>query len=136
MARTGDLMATAMSSGHHLPLNTMDYLALSRMASYLPNLTAPIHPYFPFGLLDLIGAMRLSSVVNWMASGVFDEPAPTDSTIQHPEVSGPVSSEKKTGKKKNAVKAIAKGRATLLQELFGLMVVVFGPETFLSKQAV
>ncbi|WRT64696.1 uncharacterized protein IL334_001630 [Kwoniella shivajii] len=79
----------------------------------LPILT-PIHPSFPFAIIDLIGAMRLSSVINWIASGVFD-PLP---------LTTPSKGRKKYG--------ATKERATLWQELVGLMIVVFGGETFLS----
>lgn len=84
---------------------------------YLSPLLEPIHPNFPFAPIDVFGAMRLSSVVNWMASGAFDPPAET------------LVNEK--GKKViSAVKE--RRRPPLLRELTGLMIVVFGPETFLS----
>ncbi|WVQ98124.1 hypothetical protein IAU59_005246 [Kwoniella sp. CBS 9459] len=88
---------------------------LSLLNSQLRPLFTPIHPAFPFPPIDLIGAMRLSSVVEWMATGVFDPPAPTT----------PVKG-KKGGKGVNAA------RASIWQELLGLMVVVFGGETFLA----
>ncbi|OCF45818.1 hypothetical protein I317_00306 [Kwoniella heveanensis CBS 569] len=92
------------------------------MASTLTNLNAqlrpiftPIHPSFPFPLIDLFGAMRLSSVVEWMATGVFDPP-----TAATPS------------KGKKGGKVVKKERASVWQELVGLMVVVFGGETFLA----
>jgi hypothetical protein len=84
---------------------------------YLPTLLTPIHPNFPFAPLDVIGAMRLSSVVNWIAGGVF-EPAVV------------VEVDKKGKTVTRAVKP--RVRATLVRELTGLMIVVFGPETFLG----
>jgi hypothetical protein len=77
---------------------------LKALRTHAPRLTTPLHTLIPFPIIDVFGAMRLSSVVNWMATGAFDPPSA------------------------NGVK---KARASLLQELFGLMVVVFGGETFL-----
>jgi len=84
---------------------------------YLSPLLEPIHPNFPFAPIDLFGAMRLSSVVNWMASGAFDPPA----TVEVNE----------KGKKVASV-IKARKRPPLLRELMGLLIVVFGPETFLG----
>lgn len=84
---------------------------------YLPTLLTPIHPNFPFAPLDVIGAMRISSVVNWIAGGAFE-----------PAVVVEVNKKGKTVTR--AVKP--KTRATLARELTGLMIVVFGPETFLG----
>jgi hypothetical protein len=98
-------------------LRSLAMPGLSHIHTYLPHLLAPTHPYLPFGLIDLFGAARLSLIIDWIASGVFDPPAP-----EH-EVRS------KTKKKKIATKT--RSRATLLQELFGLMVVLFGGETFL-----
>lgn len=53
-----------------------------------------------WGLLDYYGALRLSQIVIWSATGGFG---------------GKITEERR-----------------LLQELFGLMVVVLGPETFLG----
>ena len=78
----------------------------SALQSYAFRLTSPVHPSFPFPLIDIFGAMRLSSVVNWMAGGALDPP----------------SVNKGSGKR---------SRPSLLQELFALMVIVFGGETFL-----
>ena len=83
---------------------------LSSLSAHVPSLTSPLHHHLPIPLIDVYGAMRLSSIVNWMASGAFDPPGHT---------SGP------------RAKHEVKPRASLLQELFGLMVVVFGGETFL-----
>jgi hypothetical protein len=87
--------------------------ALLQVHSVIPRLLAPTHRYLPYGVIDLYGASRLSLIIDWVASGAFDSPTP-----------------KEKGKKK--AKNI-KERATLLQELFGLMVVVFGGETFLGE---
>lgn len=86
-------------------------MSLAQLNGYLPPFTAPTHPLLPFGALDLFGAARLSMVINWIASGAFDPPAP-------------VNEKRKKG---------PKARASILQELFGLMVVVFGGETFLCE---
>lgn len=59
-------------------------------------------------------------IVNWIASGAFDPPTS--------ESAG----EKKAGKGK----AVTRARATVWQEVFGLMVVVFGGETFLCESGV
>lgn len=88
---------------------------LQRLYGYVPAVLAPTHPYLPYGLLDLYGAHRLSCVIDWIASGVFDPPASED--------------------QEKGAHNTKKERATLLQELFGLMVVVFGGETFLGKLA-
>jgi hypothetical protein len=88
---------------------------LSPYVPYLSPLLEPIHPNFPFAPIDIFGAMRLSSVVNWMASGAFDPPAVVELNEKG---------------KKVAVKE--RKRPPLLRELMGLMIVVFGPETFLS----
>ncbi|KAL7420040.1 hypothetical protein Q5752_005005 [Cryptotrichosporon argae] len=83
---------------------------LARAHALLPPLLTPLHRALPFALLDLIGAARLSSVINWAATGVFDAPGTArarDSDGTH-------------------------RRATALQELVGLMLIVFGPETFLA----
>jgi len=85
-----------------LSLSTM--AALSTVQTQITRLTTPLHPIFPFPLIDLFGAMRLSSVVDWMASGAMDPPT---------------------------AKPAKKARPSLLQELFGIMVIVFGGETFL-----
>ncbi|ORY30360.1 hypothetical protein BCR39DRAFT_587910 [Naematelia encephala] len=74
---------------------------ISSTRSFLPYLTTPVHPWIPFGLIDVFGFYRLPGVINWIASGVFDP--------NHPKGQ----------------------RSTLLQELFGLCVVLFGGETFL-----
>ena len=71
---------------------------------HIPRVTQPLHAAFPFPLIDIFGAMRLSSVVNWIATGALDPPAS---------------------------KRVNQTRASLLQEMLGLMVVVFGGETFL-----
>ena len=84
---------------------------------YLPTLLTPIHPNFPFAPLDVIGAMRLSSIVNWIAGGAFDEPDEVEVNEKGKKVSQVVK---------------PRVRATLLRELTGLMIVVFGPETFLG----
>ena len=84
--------------------------------TYLPPLLAPGHPFFPFGLVDVVGAMRLSMIVNWIASGAFDPPSDNSKSSQ---------------KKGKGARKPKKARAPLLQELAGLMVVVFGGETFL-----
>ncbi|RXK36296.1 hypothetical protein M231_06432 [Tremella mesenterica] len=87
-------------------LNTLD--------SYVRSLAQPIHPYFPIAPLDIFGAMRLSSVVDWYARGVFDDHLNDgEKTIQSSK------------RKQNS-------RASLLQELTGIMVIVFGGETFLG----
>lgn len=83
---------------------------LTPYVPYLSPLLAPIHPNFPFAPIDVFGAMRLSSVVNWMASGAFDPPVGIN--------------EKGT--------SAARKRPPLLRELLGLMIVVFGAETFLG----
>jgi hypothetical protein len=86
---------------------------LTPYVPYLSPLLEPIHPNFPFAPIDVFGAMRLSSVVNWMASGAFDPPV--------------VIEVNEKGKK-----ATERRRPPLLRELLGLMIVVFGPETFLG----
>ncbi|KAK6903645.1 hypothetical protein L486_03216 [Kwoniella mangroviensis CBS 10435] len=83
--------------------------SLNSLHDTLSPLLSPLHPSFPFAPIDIIGAMRLSSVINWIATGVFD-PQPT-------------------GKGKKGIK---KERASIWQELAGLMIVVFGGETFLA----
>lgn len=92
----------------------MSISTLQSLHGYIPGLLTPTHPYIPFGLIDLYGASRLSCVIEWIASGVFDPPSPSSTT------------------EKKGAKAV-KPRATLLQELFGLMVVLFGGETFLGE---
>lgn len=94
-------------------------VSISSLQAALQQVLTPIHlRYFPFPLLDLYGAMRLSSVVNWMASGVFDPPSPSSNRAEK-------------GKKDKAL-GVNKERATALQEVFGILVVVFGGETFLA----
>lgn len=87
-------------------------------STYVTPYLAPIHPNFPFAPLDVIGAMRLSSVINWIASGVFDPPQTTQINEK--------------GGKSVAVAVKPRTRATLLRELTGLMIIIFGPETFLG----
>ena len=70
----------------------------------LSSLTTPLHPSFPFSLIDIFGAMRISSIVNWVATSALHPPS---------------------------TKVGSKARPSLLQELFGLMVVILGGETFL-----
>ncbi|WOO80857.1 uncharacterized protein LOC62_03G004384 [Vanrija pseudolonga] len=66
--------------------------------AYVPTLLSPVHPsYLPIGPLDVVGLMRLSSVVNWVASDTKGKP-----------------------------------RASALQEVFGIWVVMCGAETFLA----
>jgi hypothetical protein len=89
-------------------------MTLARIHRHVPPLLAPIHPLLPYGLIDIVGAMRLSFVVNWMASGVFDV-------------------SKDTTRKGGRIKNLPRLRATLLQELAGIMIVVFGGETFLCE---
>jgi len=86
---------------------------LTPYVPYLSPLLEPIHPNFPFAPIDVFGAMRLSSVVNWMASGAFDPPVVIETNEK--------------GKK-----AVERRRPPLLRELLGLMIVVFGAETFLG----
>ncbi|WVQ83305.1 hypothetical protein IAT38_005444 [Cryptococcus sp. DSM 104549] len=90
--------------------------AVATANSYLPTLLTPVHPtLLPYALIDVFGAMRLSSVVDWMARGVFDPPSPA------------------TPKgKKGAKIAVVKERASVLQECIGILIVVFGGETFLA----
>ncbi|WVW78383.1 hypothetical protein I302_100337 [Kwoniella bestiolae CBS 10118] len=83
--------------------------SLNSLHDALSPLLSPVHPSFPFAPIDVVGAMRLSSVINWIATGVFD-PQPV-------------------GKGKKGTK---KDRASIWQELAGLMIVVFGGETFLA----
>ena len=114
--------------------------SLSALHAYIPPLLTPVHDSFPFPLLDIFGAMRLSMFVNFIATGVFDPP-PTQ-TAESSNVDG-VIDEKANGpsdgiagskKRRKATKgkSHSKPRPGLLQELFGIAVVVFGPETFLS----
>ncbi|KIR68776.1 hypothetical protein I314_01201 [Cryptococcus bacillisporus CA1873] len=94
-------------------------VSISSLQAALQPVLTPIHPrYLPFPLVDLYGAMRLSSVANWMATGAFDPPSPATN---------------KSGKgKKGKAMGAKKERATVLQEVFGILVVVFGGETFLA----
>lgn len=94
----------------------------------VPALLSPIHPYLPFGPIDIIGAMRLSSVVDWMARGIFDPPPPLAQ-----ESSEAVKLLEK-GDSRSALRLLErrKERAGALQECFGILVVVFGGETFLG----
>jgi hypothetical protein len=85
----------------------MSLQSLSTLAAYVPPLTTPLHSYAPFPPADIYGAMRLSSIVNWVAGGVFDAG--------------------------DAGAKTQKERAGLLQEVVGILVVVFGGETFLCK---
>lgn len=94
---------------------------LTKYHNYVPMVLSPVHKYLPFAALDLVGAMRLSSVVNWIASSASDA---------SPAVENGVISEK--GKK---VK-VKKERASLLQECLGILVVVFGGETFLGESMI
>lgn len=97
-------------------------VSISSLQAVLQSVLTPIHPqYFPFPLLDLYGAMRLSNVVDWMARGVFDQPSPTANNAEK-------------GKKAKALD-VNKERATVLQEVFGILVVVFGGETFLGTSS-
>jgi len=89
----------------------MSLVSLAQLNGYLPRFLAPTHAWLPFGALDLLGAARLSMVINWIASGAFDPPPPANEKRKK----GP------------------KPRASILQELFGLMVVLFGGETFLCE---
>jgi hypothetical protein len=102
----------------------MPYLpkTLAAAHSYLPPLLGPIHPYFPFAPVDVFGAMRLSSVVDWMAGGAFDAPAAVVVANGADEKSG----------SKRVKKVETRARASVLQECFGILVVVFGGETFLG----
>ena len=95
---------------------------LAAYHAYVPSLLAPVHQYLPYGVIDIFGAMRLSMIVNWFASGAFDPPAPDG------ESEKPATVKRKPGKK---VKKSA--RASLLQEHVGIAVIVFGGETFLCK---
>ena len=120
-----NIILAALSIFHlfHSTLTTMQ--TLTTLHAYIPPLLTPPHRFVPFGPIDIFGAMRLSSVVNWIASGAFDEP--TSSTP-----SADTMNEKGTGKRKKTVEK-SKGRPGLLQELLGIMVVVFGGETFLCE---
>lgn len=93
--------------------------SLSQLSAYVPPLLTPMHPALPFPILDLFGAMRLSSVVNWFATGAFD--APPAKAVENGEKGTP----------SKRVRAPQRRRATLLQECFGILVIVFGGETFL-----
>lgn len=105
-----------------LTLTSKMVVSISSLQAALQPVLTPIHPqYLPFPLVDLYGAMRLSSVVNWMATGAFDPPSPATNK-----------SEK--GKKGKAL-GVNKERATALQEVFGILVVVFGGETFLGTNS-
>jgi len=92
---------------------------LTRLHTVVPALLAPTHPYIPFGLIDIYGAARLSLIINWIATGGFE-----------PEVKGV-----EGVNEKGDVEPVIRPRGSLLQELFGLMVVVFGGETFLCELA-
>jgi hypothetical protein len=108
-------------AAHLAPYTAMVKPYSTYFTPYVPYISAllePVHPNFPFAPIDIFGAMRLSSVVNWMASGAFDPPAA-------------VVLNEKTGKK--VVSAVRpRARPPLLRELAGLLIVVFGPETFLA----
>ncbi|KAK8847466.1 hypothetical protein IAR55_005324 [Kwoniella newhampshirensis] len=93
---------------------------LSAINACLPSILTPVHPAVPYPILDLFGAMRLSSVVDWMARGVFDEPSP------------PATPSKEKSKKGGKTSVKKKERASALQECIGILVVVFGGETFLA----
>ena len=93
--------------------------ALDTVGTLVTPLLQPVHPYFPIAALDLFGAMRLSSVVDWFARGVFDPPTPA-----------PVAN----GEKVPTAQPISKRpRPSLLQEIVGILIIVFGPETFLCE---
>ncbi|ORX33909.1 hypothetical protein BD324DRAFT_637685 [Kockovaella imperatae] len=98
--------------------------SLARYHAFIPRILAPVHPLLPFGALDLFGSLRLSMVVNWAASGAFDQqPVPM-------QVNGDVH-EKSNGVSSKKSKKTCRARAGLLQELLGISVIVFGGETFL-----
>ncbi|WWC59550.1 uncharacterized protein I303_102106 [Kwoniella dejecticola CBS 10117] len=89
--------------------------SLTALHNRLSPILSPAHPSFPFAPIDIIGAMRLSSVINWIATGAFDPPSTPSSK-----------------NKKGSSVVTKKARASIWQELAGLMIVVFGGETFLS----
>nr|ODN93718.1 hypothetical protein L204_04902 [Cryptococcus depauperatus CBS 7855] len=82
----------------------------------LQPILTPVHSSFPFPLIDVYVAMRLSLIADWMARGVFDPPSLVVGV-----------KEKHKSKDRNG-----KRRAGVLQEVVGIMVVVFGGETFLA----
>lgn len=88
----------------------------------------------------------MSLIVIWVATGAFSAPplpeasatSSIDSTPGFVDARGDVSGKLSKGQKKN--KALKgrnarwlKERPAVMQELFGLMVVVFGGETFLGE---
>jgi len=100
--------------------------ALTRLHAFVPALLAPTHAYLPFGLIDIYGAARLSLIINWIATGGFE---PEEKVVA--EGKGVVVDEK--GREAVVKTKVKRNRGSLLQELFGLMVVVFGGETFLCE---
>jgi hypothetical protein len=92
---------------------------LASVHPYLTPLHTAIHPRIPFAPLDIYGAIRLSQVIEWIATGVL---SPSDDPNQPPA--------------KSETKRVGKGkpqRAGVLQECMGLLVVLFGGETFLCE---
>lgn len=92
---------------------------LASVHPYLTPLHTAIHPRIPFAPLDIYGAIRLSQVVEWVATGVLSPSAESDQPSAKSET-------KRVGKGKPQ-------RAGVLQECMGLLVVLFGGETFLCK---
>lgn len=88
--------------------------------SYITPLHTSVHDYIPFAPLDIYGAIRLSQIIYWASTGVLDPDMPVDVAAN-------------TGKAKRMAKIIRRSRPNALQECMGLMIVLFGGETFLGK---
>lgn len=104
---------------------------LLRVSDTTNALLRPISSrYLPYGPLDVYGALRLSQIVIWIASGAFD--APVNAQVE----SGEKIKRKKKKKVTTATRASPGTERVVLRELFGLMIVVFGGETFLGESSV
>lgn len=90
------------------------------LASVYPYLIPPYTPlghYLPWAPLDIYGAIRLSQIVYWVSKGaVGTESRESDSTCS-----------------KSGNKAQVLHRPGVLQECFGILIVLFGGETFLGR---
>lgn len=92
---------------------------LAAMTPHIQLLCYPVHSHFPFGVLDIFGAIRLSQIIDWIARGVFDAPTamPSDGVDRN----------------RQKHRTVPIKRAAILQECLGLLLVLFGGETFLGE---
>jgi hypothetical protein len=90
---------------------------LASVHRYIVPLHTSIHPYIPFTPLDIFGAIRLSQIISWISTGTLGNEPSSEAT--RPQTKG--------------IKTRPLTQPGALQECLGILMVLFGGETFLGE---